>query len=388
MGEYVAITLPNPKPMPKLEVRGRVHPPPHKDPKYKGWEHWASEVDTVIPEYVGKPVFINHEDTKTRVGQVKKMYKEKTSGCIVTDLTLDPTDQGMAAMKDVISGKLKGLSLGYSAYENPVTKGRIGRAIPKEISLCEVGAMPDTLIFAFQVDDVVAVSAEKAKSIYTSPPVSLQNSLNKTRMTTTEQEAAQASAMTSTSDQSGNGLTAEMLRYIEIGKQAEAKKVNDLRDMVLNKLIPAYNSVIAEHPEAGLEGLPAAMEELMQSPAGQVVLRASGMLGGNYIAREKVYAAKDEEVKKLMEERQKLEASKVALSSEDERKVASFGFGSLIHVANSGSASSAPVVGEKRMKFADAFIPNNKSLSDMRSEFKNSIARGDQPPASLAATKQ
>jgi len=355
--------------MPNLEVRGRCHPPPHKDPKYKGWELWASEVDRVMPKYVGKPVYVNHDPSEA-VGKVKKVYRDKNSGSIVVDLALDPTDKGLRAMKDVHGGKLRGLSLGYDAYENPVTKGRIGEAIPKEISLCEVGAMPDTLIYAFQVDDVVAVSSQKAKSIYTSNRISLQNSL---RNMSAEQEATQASA-TAAADHPSGGSQEDIARWVALGKEAEAKRVGELRDLVLKAFIPAYNQIISENPDAGIAGLPEALDELMGTTAGQVMLKASGLLGGNYLQREKAYAAKDEEVKKLMEERQKIEASKTALVSEDERKVDMFKFAPLISVANSGSA---PEQSAKRVRFADAFTPSNKALADARAEIKNGIVRGE-----------
>lgn len=358
-----------------MEVRGRCHPPPVKDPKYRGWALRESEVLRVMPKWVGKPVHIEHDESQV-VGKVKSVFKDKASNCLVVDLTLDSTKAGWAAMEKIQRGELGELSLGFDAARDK-NFARVGDPIPIEISLVQKGAMNDALIFAMKVDDVVAVSSEKSKSVYASEPVSIHNSRHnpRSRMNTTTNEDGLAQG--SETDVTTRYSKEQLARLVKIAEETESQKVNELKDAIANFIAPAWKKLQLTNATDGIPDIGDKIEKILDTPEGFDVLRATAMLSGNFLKFEKMYLDTKEQLDKMTEEKSKLEASRAALIAEDERKTSDFsGIAPMfaVSVANSAGNDGAETTSNKRPRISELFTPNE--MKSAMSSVKNGLASG------------
>lgn len=364
--------------MPELIVRGRCHPPQFTDPNYRGWTLLESEANKIMPKYIGKPVYIEHDKTKPPVGKVKGVYRDKDGGgSIIVDLSLDSNHAGWDTMKAIQAGELPELSISYDATGDEDTGERLSEARPLEISICKKGAMPDALIFAMKVDDYAVVSSQKSKSVYTSPPIYIQNSAM-----STEQEQTIPASVPAVADPLSKYGKDEIVRMVKLAEEMEMKKLNELKDALANFVAPAYERIKLEDASAEIPNLGRSFESMMASAEGRDLINLTAKLSGNFLKFEKLYMEKQAEVKHLNEEKAKADASRAALQSEDERKTLRSEFGTiapLFAVSNSGGASSTTdEPGTKRMRVSDMFGTSTdaKSLTDL---VRNGMTAGTVP---------
>lgn len=361
-----AARAPSTKHMPKLVVRGRCHPPPYTDPKYKGWTIRASEVERVMPKYVGKPVHVEHDTSKT-VGRVEAVFRDKKSGALVVDLGLTEDNDGIELMKRIHAGELGELSLGYTAEGDQRTMARTSEPEPVEISICKRGAMQDALIFGITVDDVTAVASQKSQSVYKLPPVSIQNS-----KMSADQQHEQAAPAPSEADPLAKYSKDELVRKVKLAEEVETRKLEELKEALANFIAPAWDRVKQTGALAGKEIGPD-LEKIAATTEGRSVIELTAAVSGNFLKFEKMYLESQEEIKRLQEENRKLEASKTALVAEDERKTPAFtGIAPLFAVSNSAAASEEPA--HKKLRIADMFN-GSVLLTDVR----NSLSSGRLP---------
>jgi hypothetical protein len=357
--------------MPDLIVRGRCHPPQFTDPNYRGWTLLESEATKIMPKYVGKPVYIDHDKTKPPVGKVKSVYRDKDGGgSIVVDLALDSNNAGWDTMKRIQSGDLPELSLGYHAHGNDETGLRTSEASPIEISICKRGAMPDALIFAMKVDDHAVVSSQKSKSVYTSPPIYIQNSIM-----TTEQEHAAATSVSAVADPLSMYSKDELARLVNLGVETESKKLNELKEAFENLIHPAWQKMMLEDKSAAIPNLGQSFEKIMSTEAGRDVINLTAKFSGNFLSMEKKYMESQAQIKLLMDDKQKADASRKALESEDERRAPRHefsGIAPMFTINNSGSETDEPA--SKRMRVADMFGGSSESMTEI---IKNQMKAGN-----------
>ncbi len=377
--------------MPVMELRGRCHPPPSKDPRYKGWSIWASEVSRVMPKYVGKPVYVEHDENKVVVGKVKTVFKDKISGSLVVDLTINNDNAGWDAMKAVQTGVLGDLSLGYEAWGIEETGARDSEAVPQEISLCRKGAMDDAKIFGIKIDGIASISSELGKSVYTSTPFTILNSHNPPTKMSASTEDARAPATTS-APVVPDVTDPEIARLIALGKQTEKRnaeiekrRIDELRDLLLNNISPGWKKIVLNNPADEIPELGHAIEKIMESddPSGRVLLQATAKWEGSYRGLEEKYLASQAKIKAMEEEALKREASKVGLGSAEERKVTGdfSGIASMFSagITNSSSSSSTSSSGGeqagKRGRYADMFVGMSDTPA-MMNTVRNDLTSG------------
>lgn len=334
--------------MSKLVIRGRCHPPPTTDPAYKGWKLKSSEIDRVMPKFVNKPVYIEHDKSKGAVGRVHAVYRDKESGSIVVDLSLNHDNLGWDAMKRVQSGELGELSISYDASGNE-HYARTSEAIPQEISLVKKGAMHDAMIFAIRVDDHVALSSQHKRSAYAP---------SRTKMSQSEETSA---PVPTDVDPLAKYSKDQIARMVKLAEETETRKLNELKESLVKSLAPAYEKFVLEDGANEDRAFGPAVQKILATEEGRTVLNIAAKLSGNFLKFEKLYYEKLEEIKKIQEEKTKFESSKVALQTEDERK-SFLDVSPMFAVANSAEGEEEPAY--KRMRIADLFSMENKSSMD------------------------
>lgn len=356
--------------MPKLEVRGRCHPPPYTDPKYKGWTIKASEVERVMPKYVGKPVYIEHDTSVRPSGKVKSVFRDKKTGALLVDLAINEDNDGLELMKKIHSGELGELSISYNAHGDPKTKARTSEPEPIEISICKKGAMEDTLIFGIKVDDMAVVSSQKSQSVYTLPPVSIQNS---NKMSTEEQTNVPTTSAVE-ADPLARYSRDEIVRKVKLAEEVESKKMDELKEALANFIAPAWSKVKLENPADDIPDIGLVMEDMLKSKEGRKMIDITAKLSGNFLKFEHMYLEQQETIKKLEDEKKTLEASMKPLVSEDERKTPFSGMIAPLFASINNSASAADEPAHKKMRIADMFGGGNTAA--MMGDIRNNLSSG------------
>lgn len=350
---------------PNLVVRGRCHPPPISDPKYKGWMMRTTEVGTVMPKAVGKPVYINHDYTKPPVGKIKEVYRDKESGSLVVDIALNSDHAGWDAMKKVQSLELGELSIGFDAIGNTKTKERVSDYDPQEISLVNKGAMEDALVFGIQIDDMTAVHAKNKTSVYAT------TQLHTVQNMSTEETAAPASSSAPTDADYATKYTPDQVaRLIKLAEETENRKIQDLRDALEKWVVP----VLKSNPEAADPGFGDAMERITSSRDGQIVTRTLANVSGNYLKLEAMYKEEKEAREKFEAELKARKESEVAIKAPEERNLMLSGIGSLFSANVTNSAGEGADSNKRpRMSISEMFnseavrVGNDKIRQDLAS---------------------
>lgn len=148
-------------------ITGRIHPPPeaHKVGKVKDFYFTKEEMDSFIRRFTFQPACLGHDKSKV-IGSVRRISYGQF-GELMADLFIcERLPLGKQVMEDVRVGKLKGLSINYKTLVEERTKGRIGDFFPIEISVVEVGAMPQSRILAFGTSEKTYVSESGLKELH------------------------------------------------------------------------------------------------------------------------------------------------------------------------------------------------------------------------------
>jgi hypothetical protein len=353
-----------------LLVRGRCHPPPVTDPKYRGWMIRMGEENKVMPKAIGKPVYIEHDYSKKPVGKIKQVYKDKKSGSLVVDIVLNDDHAGLDAMKRVQSLELGELSIGFDAWGNEETGERVSNYDPQEISLVRKGAMDDALIFAIQIDDVSAVHTKNQTSVYTTPQIhTVQNSMSEQTPASSSSAPADADFMTK--------YTPEQVReLVAFAETEKTRKLEELRRAMLDFVKPAWEATVKENPDAADPDFGPAVERIVGTLDGQTVMRATANIVGNYKKLEAKYLAEKESREKIEAELKSRKESEIVLKSPEERNLMLAGIGNMFSANVTNSAGDAEETPSKkpRMSFADMF--NNDSIRASSERIRTEMMNG------------
>lgn len=357
---------------PSLLVRGRCHPPPVSDPKYKGWMMRTAEVDTVMPKSIGKPVYINHDYTKPPVGKIKEVYRDKQSGSLVVDIALNSDHAGWDAMKRVQSLELGELSIGFDAFGNEKTGERVSNYTPQEISLVTKGAMDDALVFGIQIGDMTAVHAKNKTSVYATPQLhTVQN-----RFMSTEEIAAAVPTPASApvdADYTTKYTPEQVARLVKIAEETESRKLQQLRDAMEEFIFPAWQQTLKDKPEAADPNFGDALARITATKDGQTVVGMTASIIGNYRGLEAKYLAEKEAREKAETELKARKESEVVIKAPEERNLMLAGIGSLFsaNVVNS-AGEDAPNAKRARPTISEMF--NSESVRVTNDQIRSNLA--------------
>ena len=297
-------------------IRGRCHPPPQKNTRTgnkRGWAIDDDETETTFPQYKGLPVYDEHLSNKY-VGRVHKIWKEKPSGAIVVDIKTDDT----AYVERVVKGELGELSINFSAKSDGVY--RTSKPIPKEISICKIGAMDDAKIFAIVMESPTGektVMTVPKLSRYTPPPSSVHKSNEKMSTAETTPKEKDVEVQNSEGDSAGleNRLNEEQKKeaykdYV-FKKQKQIEKITNLvQGDILNGWKSAVQSNLIEFdPNFGC-----AVEKIAQDESSHCVLECMASYISNYQKLQNGVVA--HEAKQA-----EAQAKSQVLQTRDERKI-------------------------------------------------------------------
>jgi hypothetical protein len=153
-----------------VRVTGVIHPPPPNDPFFSQLLFREDEMNKIAMDYVGKPAYVEHETWNPPVGKVVQVGYTP-SGNVACVIDVDPrTPQGKEVMEGLKNGTYKSFSVGVwfkcdrdrTSFHDPQVK---------EISFCQEGALPGTLIASYEDPEkpIVYYSASGLEVFYGQP---------------------------------------------------------------------------------------------------------------------------------------------------------------------------------------------------------------------------
>lgn len=142
-------------------LRGIYHPRPVRDRTYKGITFREDEVAGVEEDVVGLPVWVEHDKTLV-IGHVDSV-RRSVHDTLECDIYIDESHPlGRLVMRDVRAGILRGLSIGFFGEKHsPIHFDDIGFT---EVSVVVEGRLPDTIIYAYDLEDGTVVIDRDALS--------------------------------------------------------------------------------------------------------------------------------------------------------------------------------------------------------------------------------
>lgn len=342
-----------------LIVRGICHPPPKTDEDYRGWSIRRDEMKSVFSEYVGKPACVEHGK---RVGTVKEVYADKKDGSVVADLRLDDTSEGWEVLRGVNDGTYTGFSIAFDAQGDTKTGGRVGRPIPKEISLVKVPAMKGADIFAFAArgpgKSTIGLRPESRNYKTDRSAPQIQTSLYQAKYSATlNKRMNQEETKTVVVESDVKTYPPDVQAAIEhFQKHKEAERQQNI-ELVTKKIHPLWQKMtVTDSVVEPIANVGDAFEVMLADERLLPVVKMAASIAENYQRLEANYTALKEKESAMAKAQAVAQKTETALNTREERKKPILeGVADLFNASIQNSGVQTEAQDTKRVKISDMF---------------------------------